>query len=435
MLMTERMTAVKANMKISRALSVAVSAALLAVSLTGPGFAAEPETTPAKYTPLKSAPSTSAPSTSASSVSEKEAESQASTGTKFSTVRKAVDYVTSKTGTAPAADKTAADKTTAADAGKTTTEATVDLTPAMTAEQATAAAAYAVREAKRQAATMQAEALHNEALDHYELARVYLGQWNAEMAEIELQAAVMCEPGIKAVHRDYVFVALMRANIMKAIAEAMMVVGLGEPIPLDDAQKEKLKESACKAHYIKGIAAARETKWKDAITEFQWALSYQPNNARVSRSMAFAYASLGDFNKAEKEYAASFAMDPSDAFAHADLAFLLEKAGNTNKAMEQLEEAVKLQPNVAALHVDLAWLAESKGDLNRASAEFEEAVKLSPKHAALWTHLGKLFARQGLSDRAIDAYKAALDLDPEQQDAEQGLHLLEPATKPNANKA
>jgi cytochrome c-type biogenesis protein CcmH/NrfG len=53
----------------------------------------------------------------------------------------------------------------------------------------------------------------------------------------------------------------------------------------------------------------------------------------------------------------------------------------------------------------------------------------------LWTHLGKLFARQGLSDRAIDAYKAALALDPEQQDAEQGLHLLEPAGKPNANKA
>lgn len=430
MLMTERKTAVKANIKISRAFSVAVSAALLAVSLTVPGLAAEPESAPAKFTPLKSAPSTSAPSISASAASEKQAESQASTGTKFSTVRKAVDYVTSQTGTAPAADKS-----TAAYSGKTTTEATVNLTPAMTAEQATAAAAYAVREGKRQAAAMQAEALHNEALDHYELARVYLGQWNAEMAEIELQAAVMCEPGIKAVHRDYVFVALMRANIMKAIAEAMMVVGLGEPIPLDDAQKEKLKESACKAHYIKGIAAAREAKWKDAITEFQWALSYQPNNARVSRSMAFAYASLGDFNKAEKEYAASFAMDPSDAFAHADLAFLLEKAGNTNKAMEQLEEAVKLQPNVAALHVDLAWLAESKGDLNRASAEFEEAVKLSPKHAALWTHLGKLFARQGLSDRAIDAYKAALDLDPEQQDAEQGLHLLEPATKPNANKA
>lgn len=411
--MSERKTAMKttfrntfvASFASSRAVSAAVSLTLAAASLTlaGAASAAEPEASPSKAVFDTSVP----------------VSSDTKSGTKFTSVKKAVDYVTSKTG----------------DKGEVKSEASVALPPAQTEEQAIAAAAYAAREAKRQAASMQAEALHNEAIDHYELARVYLGQWNAEMAEVELQAAIMCEPGIKAVHRDYVFVALMRANVMKAIAEAMMVVGLGEPIPLDDAQKEKLKESACKAHYVKGIAAARETKWKDAITEFQWALSYQPNNARVSRSMAFAYASMGDFNKAEKEYAASFAMDPSDAFAHADLAFLMEKAGNTTKAMEQLEEAVKLQPNVAALHVDLAWLAESKGDLNRASAEFEEAVKLSPKHAALWTHLGKLFARQGLSDRAIDAYKAALDLDPEQQDAEQGLNLLEPPAKVNANKA
>ncbi len=418
MLMSERKTAMKITFRrafvASLQSSLAIGAGLLALSfvVTGAASAAEPDGA--------------------------ETRADLSTGTKFSTVKKAVDQVTSKAGDKPESMTEASVDIKSETKSETNSEAKsevrADLTPALTSEQATAAAAYAAREAKRQAAAAQAEALHNEALDHYELARVYLGQWNAEMAELELQAAVMCEPGIKAVHRDYVFVALMRANVMKAIAEAMMVVGLGEPIPLDESQKVKFKESACKAHYVKGIAAARETKWKDAITEFQWALSYQPNNARVSRSMAFAYASMGDFNKAEKEYAASFAMDPSDAFAHADLAFLMEKAGNTTKAMEQLEEAVRLQPNVAALRVDLAWLAESKGDLPRASAEFEEAVKLSPKHAALWTHLGKLFARQGLSGRAVDAYKAALDLDPEQQDAEQGLNLLEPPAK-HANKA
>jgi len=294
-----------------------------------------------------------------------------------------------------------------------------------------AAAAYAEREAKRQALTNQLNALHNEAIDHYDLARVYLSQWNSEMAEVELQASVMCEPDIKIVHRDYVLVALMRGNPMKAIAEAMMVVGLGEPIPLDDKQRDLLKEKACKVHYAKGIAVAQEKKWQEAITEFQWALSYQPNNARVMRSVAFAYGSLGDFARAEKEYAKSFAMDPNDAFGHADLAFLLKQSGDTKRAIEQLEEAVKLQPKVAALRVDLAWLAESQGNLNLASDEFEEAIKLAPKHAALWTHLGKLFARQGKSERAIDAYKAALALDPGQQDAVEGLHSLESVGQSN----
>ncbi len=290
---------------------------------------------------------------------------------------------------------------------------------------AIAAAAYAEREAKRRALAMELSALHNEALDHYELSRVYLSRWNAEMAEVELQASIMCEPNIKVVHRDYCLVALMQGNPLKAIAEAMMVVGLGEPIPLDDQQKIKLKEKACKVHYVKGIAIAQEKKWQEAITEFQWALSYQPNNARVTRSMAFAYGSLGDFTRAEKEYAASFAMDPTDAFSHADLAFLLKQSGDTKRALEQLEAAVALQPKVAALRVDLAWLAESQGNLELASSEFEEAIKLAPKHAALYTHLGKLFARQGLPDKAIDAYKAALALDPAQHDAAEGLNSLQ----------
>jgi Flp pilus assembly protein TadD len=292
----------------------------------------------------------------------------------------------------------------------------------------------AARLAREKAAEMAEQALHNEALDHYELARAYLSQWNLEMAEMELKASLMCEPGIKVVHRDYVIVSLLRFNPLKALAEIMMVVGLGEPVPFSAEQKTKIKEDNAKAHYEKGIALAREGKWQDAITEYQWAISYHPSDARISRSLAFAYGNAGYFEQAEQEYATSFAQEPGDAFTHADLAFLLDKTGDKQKALEQMKEAVSLQPKATALHVDLGWLAESKGDLELAATEFETAVGLAPRHASLWTHLGKILARQGNRDRAREAYQKALSLDPKQADAEQGLQTLSPAVAPTDNQ-
>lgn len=292
----------------------------------------------------------------------------------------------------------------------------------------------AARLEREKAAEMAEQALHNEALDHYELARAYLSQWNLEMAEMELKASLMCEPGIKVVHRDYVIVSLLRFNPLKALAEIMMVVGLGEPVPFSAEQKTKIKEENAKAHYEKGIALAREGKWQDAITEYQWAISYHPSDARISRSLAFAYGNAGYFEQAEQEYATSFAQEPGDAFTHADLAFLLDKTGDKQKALEQMKEAVSLQPKATALHVDLGWLAESKGDLELAATEFETAVGLAPRHASLWTHLGKILARQGNRDKAREAYQKALSLDPKQADAEQGLQTLSPASAPADNQ-
>jgi len=275
----------------------------------------------------------------------------------------------------------------------------------------------------------------NEAVQHYEAARVYLGGGNTEMAELELQAAIMDGPQVKAFHRDYCLVAILRGHPMRALAEAMMVVGLGDAIPMTDKQMEKLKIQGCKLHYRRGLELAAAQKWKVAIIEFQWALEYRPNNAAVMRSMAFANASLGNIELAETQYSNSFSADPNDAYGHADLANVLEDAGKAPEAIKQLQEAVKLQPKVAALQIDLGWLAESKGDLGEAEGAFEQAVKLSPKHASLWTHLGKIQARQGKADKAAEAYKMALSLDPAASDAQNGLESLKQSSAEDAPAA
>lgn len=287
-------------------------------------------------------------------------------------------------------------------------------------EQSSAAAEAAAVE-KAQAWRTMAQ---NQSLEHYDLARYYWSRWNLKMADIEYQAAIMYFPELKVAHRDLCILSMFTAHPSRAVAELMMVVGLGEPIPFTDDEKAAFKKQAAKLHNQQGIAYGRKNRWDRAISEFRWALTYAPDNAAIERSLAFSYAKKGDFEMAERSYMRSFNEDPADGYAHADFAFLLADNGGGDKALKQLSEAVKLEPKDPALHVDMGWMAESKGDLATAQTEFQQAVKLSPKHAGLWAHLGKVLEREGKAKDATSAYTEALALDPGQDEAKQRLENL-----------
>ncbi len=263
-----------------------------------------------------------------------------------------------------------------------------------------------------------------QALDHFDLARFYFSQFDLKMSELELEAAIMYMPLMKAAHRDYCVVSLLTGHPLRSLAELMMVFGLGEPVPLNDAEKVELKAKGAKLHYRKALEYGRKEKWDNAIAELQWALDFTPTNAAIKRSLAFALASKGEFDMAEDTYKDSLAEDPGDPYAHADFAYLLSDKGEGNMAFSQLAQAVKLAPQAAALHVDLAWMAETKGDFKLASSELEQAIKISPEHAGLWAHLGRVDERKGDVGAAIAAYNRALNVDPGQFEAKRRLEVI-----------
>lgn len=262
------------------------------------------------------------------------------------------------------------------------------------------------------------------ALDHFELSRFYFSQFDLKMSELELEAAIMYMPLMKAAHRDYCIVSLLTGHPLRSLAEMMMVFGMGEPVPLTEPEKVELKARGAKLHYRKALEYGKKEKWDNAIAELQWALDFTPTNSAIKRSLAFALASKGEFDMAEDTYKDSLAEDPSDPYAHADYAYLLSDKGDPNQAFSQLAQAVKLAPDAAALHVDLAWMAETKGDFKLASSELERAIKISPTHAGLWAHLGRVEERKGDVGGAIAAYNRALNVDPGQFEAKRRLEVI-----------
>lgn len=259
------------------------------------------------------------------------------------------------------------------------------------------------------------------ASDHYFLGSHYFGKWDLNLAEIEYDQAVRYQPDLRAAHRELCLVSLAKFNLPRALAEFMMVTGLGDPVPYKPAEIADLDKRAKNLHYNKALAWASKQNSRECITELQWALKYAPDDPSVHHSLAFAYAARGDFANAEAEYAKTFKANPSDSSAHADYADLLAKKGQLDQAQNELAKAVKLAPSAAAYHVDLGWIAESRNDFATAASEFEQAVKLSPKHAGLWAHLGRLLEKEGKNVEAEDAYNKAISLDPGADEARQNL--------------
>lgn len=271
------------------------------------------------------------------------------------------------------------------------------------------------------------------AAEHYHLASYYISHWKFKQAQIELEEAIRFYPDFKAAHRNLCIVSFLTTNPLRAFAEFSVVIGLGEPIPLTAQEGKELDLKAAKMHYEMGLTHATSRKWKAAAIEFRWALVYSPNNAKYTRSLAFAYANLGNFADAEREYTTAFASDPSDGYSHADFAILLSDSGQPKRAIQQMNKAVQLEPEAAALHVDLGWLAESSGDLGKAEDEFAKAVAMCPNYPQLWMHLGRLQEAQGKKDKALAAYQQALKLNPNEQEAKMKLRKLHPGIENETN--
>jgi Tfp pilus assembly protein PilF len=259
------------------------------------------------------------------------------------------------------------------------------------------------------------------ASDHYFLGSHYFGKWDLNLAEIEYDQAVRFEPELRAAHRELCLVSLAKLNIPRAIAEFMMVTGLGDPVPYKADEIKELDKKAKVLHYNKALEWASKQNSTESISELQWAVKYAPEDPIVHHSLAYAYGASGDFANAEAEYARTFAENPTDGGAHADYADLLAKKGELDQAQSEMSKAVKLAPTAAAYHVDLGWIAESRNDIPTARDEFEQAVKLSPKHAGLWAHLGRLLEKEGKTGEAEEAYNKALALDPGSAEAQQDL--------------
>lgn len=113
-------------------------------------------------------------------------------------------------------------------------------------------------------------------------------------------------------------------------------------------------------HYRQGEAYFAESKWDDAVKEYQTAIKLKPDNAEAYGAWGFALATKGNVDGAITEYQRALRLAPKDYEVHNNLGAALSAKGDVDGAIREYREALRLAPNDAQAHNNLEWRSERK---------------------------------------------------------------------------
>jgi Flp pilus assembly protein TadD len=106
-----------------------------------------------------------------------------------------------------------------------------------------------------------------------------------------------------------------------------------------------------------GFSLLLRGKSHDAVEVLKRAASLSPTTPRIRTNLGFAYAAIGDFRRASRE----FELGAPPAEAKNNLGFAYEKRGDLHNAFEQYIAAVRADPECARARGNLNDLARRTG--------------------------------------------------------------------------
>lgn len=132
-------------------------------------------------------------------------------------------------------------------------------------------------------------------------------------------------------------------------------------------------------HLSLGVVYEKRGMHEKAISEFQNALSLDPDYAEAHNNLGLAYAHKGLTDEAENEFIAALQVAPNHAGAHYNLGLIYAFKGSNDKAVIEFEAALKIRPDYAEAHNNLGVIYKDMGRFDDAANEFAMALRLKPE--------------------------------------------------------
>jgi tetratricopeptide (TPR) repeat protein len=159
------------------------------------------------------------------------------------------------------------------------------------------------------------------------------------------------------------------------------------------------------AHYLRGQAAAAQSRWDEAATAFAKTVELYPGSFAAQRDLALSYDRLDRYGEAVRAYEAALALSDQDDL-RARFAFALFRAGQQPRAMSELKALAQRDTKMPEVWTTLGRLAYETGDLATSEKAYARAVALKDD-GSVWFNLGVV--RVGLKDLpgALESFERA----------------------------
>jgi Flp pilus assembly protein TadD len=138
------------------------------------------------------------------------------------------------------------------------------------------------------------------------------------------------------------------------------------------------------AHALLGRVLQARGKRDDAFAELERASQLAPDDPHVARELAFSYAAIGQYDRAQPLLASLVVKTPGDAELHYALGSALMHQHRYLDAQAQLLDAIRLQPAQAEPYGDLAVTANENKNYPLVIKVLDARARLAPETPATY---------------------------------------------------
>lgn len=160
-----------------------------------------------------------------------------------------------------------------------------------------------------------------------------------------------------------------------------------------------------------GAFDAQAGRHKDAIEQYDDALSCDPGDPAVLSAKATSLVALGRFKAAADCYARAVERSPNSVIARYNYGVLLYRDARFSEAAEQFRALVEIKPDHARGQYNLASLAQRARRLSEARDAWTAFTRLRPGVASGWFNLGIVWMDFKNPQAAADSFSRALEVD------------------------
>lgn len=173
----------------------------------------------------------------------------------------------------------------------------------------------------------------------------------------------------------------------------------------------QLKDDAELAYFY-GISLIQSNRNKDADAFFSRLVEQNPKNVQVRFYGAQGFVSLGNYERALKEFRAVAAIDSQMPRVHYNAGQTLIRLNRLDEAEKEFRQELQLNPTDETSKYHLAFtLLERKIQTDEAVNLLNQAIAARPDYADALYQLGKTYLEKGEIDKAIDHLERAVRSD------------------------
>ncbi len=160
----------------------------------------------------------------------------------------------------------------------------------------------------------------------------------------------------------------------------------------------------------KAEGEAKANRFQTAVYLAEKSIGYDPYSQLAYYVAAYAYGSLGQYDKAVEASKKSLALLPGNASTYYNLGVTYKQMGRFQEAEESIKQAIKLMPTAARHQAAMAEILMDQHRFDEALTYAQEAARLTPRDPQCYLLLADIEARRGNMEKTAEYMSKAVSL-------------------------